>query len=146
MQSLFFKLKFMNHNFNNKIILFDGVCNLCSGTVKFIIKRDKKSIFKFASLQSNFGQNFLIKFNLPVSDFNTFVLIENEKLYIKSKAAFKVIGEFGGFWKILLIFRILPTFISDFFYDIVSKYRYKIFGKKESCMIPDDNILERFIN
>jgi predicted DCC family thiol-disulfide oxidoreductase YuxK len=136
----------MNHNFNNKIILFDGVCNLCSGTVKFIIKRDKKSIFKFASLQSNFGQNFLIKFNLPVSDFNTFVLIENEKLYIKSKAAFKVIGEFGGFWKILLIFRILPTFISDFFYDIVSKYRYKIFGKKESCMIPDDNILERFIN
>jgi predicted DCC family thiol-disulfide oxidoreductase YuxK len=136
----------MNHNFNNKIILFDGVCNLCSGTVKFITKRDKKSIFKFASLQSNFGQNFLIKFNLPVSDFNTFVLIENEKLYIKSKAAFKVIGEFGGFWKILLIFRILPTFISDFFYDIVSKYRYKIFGKKESCMIPDDNILERFIN
>lgn len=130
----------------NKIILFDGVCNLCSGTVQFIIKRDKKSKFKFSSLQSNFGQNILEKFNLPKSDFNTFILLENDKIFIKSKAAFKVIGEFGGFWKILMIFSIIPPFISDFFYDIVSKYRYKIFGKKDSCIVPDQNILDRFID
>jgi len=135
----------MKKQTEHKIILFDGVCNLCSGAVQFIIKRDKKSKFRFASLQSEFGQKMLRKFNLPASNFNTFVLIDYDKCYIKSQAAFKVVREFGAFWKILLLFEIFPTRISNFFYDIVAKYRYKFFGKKDSCLIPDDNILERFI-
>lgn len=136
----------MKKYYNYKIIFFDGVCNLCSGTVKFIIKRDKKVRFKFASLQSEIGQEMSEYFNLPVNDFSSFVYTYQGKCYLKSQAALKVIGEFGGFWKMLLVLKILPKFIFNFFYDIVAKYRYKIFGKKDSCLIPDENIFNRFID
>ncbi len=129
----------------NNIILFDGVCNLCSGVVKFIIQRDKKKIFQFASLQSEIGQHFLKKFNLSTNDFNSFIFIDNEKHYIKSTAALKVCQKLGRFWYILYLFIIVPPFIRHFFYDIIAQNRYRLFGKTDSCLMPSQELKERFL-
>ena len=90
------------------ILLFDGVCNLCNGFVKFIIKHDKNNIFKFAALQSDEAKKLLQKFNLPSKDLSTLVLIKNGEYFIKSNAVFEIIKQLGGLWKLLMIFKIFP--------------------------------------
>jgi predicted DCC family thiol-disulfide oxidoreductase YuxK len=112
--------------------------------VQFIIKHDKSNSLKFASLQSEFGQNLLKQFNLS-TQLDSVIYFENNKSYIKSKAAFKIASNFNGIWKLLLIFKILPTAITDFFYDIIANNRYKWFGKSDSCMLPSKEIRDRFI-
>jgi predicted DCC family thiol-disulfide oxidoreductase YuxK len=129
----------------SRIILFDGVCNLCNNSVQFIIKRDSAGYFKFASLQSETGQTLLKKHHLN-TDLNSFVLIENETAYVKSSAALRVCSKLSGVWRILSIFRILPPFIRDLGYDYVAKNRYKWFGKKESCMLPLPEWKQRFLD
>ncbi|MFP5111902.1 thiol-disulfide oxidoreductase DCC family protein [Bacillaceae bacterium C204] len=129
----------------DRIILFDGVCNLCNSSVQFIIKRDTVGYFKFASLQSESGQTLIKKFGLN-NDLNSFVLIENNKVYLKSSAALRVCSKLGTGWRILSIFRFLPPFFRDFLYDIVAKNRYKWFGKEESCMLPLPEWKERFLD
>lgn len=129
----------------DQIILFDGVCNLCNSSVQFIIKRDTAGYFKFASLQSESGQTLLKKCGLN-NNLNSFVLIENNKVYLKSSAALRVCSKLGTGWRILSIFRFLPPFIRDFLYDIVAKNRYKWFGKEESCMLPLPEWKERFLD
>ncbi|MBK6340286.1 MAG: thiol-disulfide oxidoreductase DCC family protein [Bacteroidetes bacterium] len=136
----------MQDNLNDKIILFDGVCNLCNGVVQFIIKNDDKGIFKFASLQSDFGQQILSKNNLPTSDFNSFVLIENGTFFLKSTAALKVLKNLGGKWTFFYFFIVFPKFIRDFFYDLIAKRRYSIWGKNESCMMPTPELRNRFLD
>lgn len=128
------------------ILLFDGVCNLCNGFVKFIIKRDPKGKFRFASLQSEKGQELLQKFNLPTEDFHSFVFIQGDQYYLRSTAALNVLRVLGGFWKPFYAFIIIPRPIRDFFYRIVAKSRYKLFGKKDSCMIPTPELKERFLD
>ncbi|MEY2193086.1 thiol-disulfide oxidoreductase DCC family protein [Neobacillus sp. BF23-41] len=129
----------------DRIILFDGVCNLCNNSVKFIIKRDTSGYFKFASLQGETGQRLLKKHSLNY-DLNSFVLIEKEKVYIKSSAALRVCSQLGGAWRILSIFRFLPPLFRDFLYDIVAKNRYKWFGKEESCILPLPKWKQRFLD
>ncbi|PGY08211.1 Predicted thiol-disulfide oxidoreductase YuxK, DCC family [Bacillus sp. OV166] len=129
----------------DRIILFDGVCNLCNNSVKFIIKRDTSGYFKFASLQGETGQRLLKKHSLNY-DLNSFVLIEKEKVYIKSSAALRVCSQLGGTWRILSIFRFLPPLFRDFLYDIVAKNRYKWFGKEESCILPLPKWKQRFLD
>ncbi|MBT2725090.1 thiol-disulfide oxidoreductase DCC family protein [Bacillus sp. ISL-46] len=129
----------------DRIILFDGVCNLCNNSVKFIIKRDTSGYFKFASLQGETGQRLLKKHSLNY-DLNSFVLIEMEKVYIKSSAALRVCSKLGGAWRILSIFRFLPPLFRDFLYDIVAKNRYKWFGKRESCILPLPKWKQRFLD
>ncbi|MBV7506582.1 thiol-disulfide oxidoreductase DCC family protein [Bacillus sp. sid0103] len=129
----------------DRIILFDGVCNLCNSSVQFIIKRDSAGYFKFASLQSQTGQTLLKKHGLN-NDLNSFVLIENDKVYLKSSAALRVCSKLGTVWRIFSIFRFLPSFIRDFLYDIVAKNRYKWFGKEESCMLPLPEWKQRFLD
>jgi predicted DCC family thiol-disulfide oxidoreductase YuxK len=136
----------MQNNLNDKIILFDGVCNLCNGVVQFIIKNDDKGKFKFASLQSDFGQQILSKNNLPTSDFNSFVFLENDKIFMKSTAALKVLKGLGGKWKMLYVFIIVPKFIRDIAYDFIAKRRYSIWGKIESCMMPTPELKSRFLD
>lgn len=133
---------------NNKqpILLFDGVCNLCNGFVQFVIKRDAKSKFKFASLQSKTGQQYSKTFNLPTSDFTSFVFVENDKYYLKSSAALKVLSKLNGVWKLSLILFIFPKFLRDFVYDIIAKNRYKWFGKSESCLMPSPELQARFLD
>jgi predicted DCC family thiol-disulfide oxidoreductase YuxK len=127
-----------------KIILFDGVCKLCNGAVQFIIKRDKHAVFKFAALQSRAGQELSSK--LVIDNVDSIIYIDADTVFIKSKAAFEIIKIVGGFWKVLLVFSILPTQLTDFFYDTIAKYRYVIFGKKNSCMLPTKALKSRFLD
>ncbi|MCP9762252.1 thiol-disulfide oxidoreductase DCC family protein [Lacihabitans soyangensis] len=126
------------------IILFDGVCNLCNGAVQFVLRNDTKNIFKFASLQSKFAQDFLKKHQLPTENFGTLILIENEKIFVKSNAVFKI-AKYLTKYAWLSVFSFLPIFVTDFFYDIVSKNRLKWFGKRENCWLPTDELKERFL-
>ena len=133
-------------NSNNAIILFDGVCNLCNSSVQFILKRDKNAYFQFASLQSEFGQTLLAKYNLQVDKFESIVLVENEKAFLYSTAALKIAKKLSGFWPLFYLFIVVPPVIRNFFYRLVAQNRYKIFGKKEECLIPKPEWKERFIN
>jgi len=128
------------------VILFDGVCNLCNNTVQFIIKKDKKDIFRFASLQSAFGNSVLQKFNLPADTFNSFILNQNGKIYTKSTGALLVAKQLPGTWKFLYVFIIIPSFIRNALYSIIANNRYKWFGKKEACWIPSPSLRNKFLD
>ncbi|MCY7361335.1 MAG: DCC1-like thiol-disulfide oxidoreductase family protein [Ignavibacteria bacterium] len=128
-----------------KVILFDGVCNLCNSSVNFIIDHDNNKVFKFAALQSDIGQEMLSKFNLSKDEFDSVILIDNENCYTKSTAALKIAKEFSSYWKLLYVFIIIPAFIRNFFYDLISKNRYKMFGKKDSCRMPTPELKDRFL-
>jgi predicted DCC family thiol-disulfide oxidoreductase YuxK len=131
---------------NQLIILFDGVCNLCSSSVQFVIKHDKKKQFRFASLQSAFGQKTLSENNLSTTDLSSFILLENGKLYTKSTGALRVVKRLGGAWPLLYGFIIVPPFLRNAVYNWVAKNRYKWFGKQESCWLPTPELKARFIN
>ena len=130
---------------NYKIILFDGVCNLCNGAVTFVIKRDKKNMFKFAALQSEAGQHLISKYNIDTSKVDSIILIDREKFYSKSSAALHIAKNLSGAYPLLFGFMIVPKFIRNWIYDYVAKNRYKWFGKKESCMIPTPELKEKFL-
>jgi predicted DCC family thiol-disulfide oxidoreductase YuxK len=127
------------------VILFDGVCNLCSGTVQFILKRDKEKKFLFASLQSGYGQNILNRFALPTNTFNSFILFEHGKIFTRSTAALKMFSQLKG-WKWVKLFWIVPKFIRDAVYNLIAKNRYKWFGKKDECWIPTSELRARFLD
>jgi len=131
---------------NNKpVILFDGVCNLCSSSVQFILKRDKEKKFLFASLQSVYGQKILKDFNLPTDTFNSFILYENGKIFTRSTAALKMFSQLKN-WGWVKIFWIVPKFIRDAVYNLIAKNRYKWFGKKEECWLPTSDLKKRFLD
>jgi predicted DCC family thiol-disulfide oxidoreductase YuxK len=127
------------------ILLFDGVCNLCNRSVQFIIKRDQKKRFLYAPLQGKTGQELLQRFNLPADDFNSFVLVEDEKVFSRSSAALRVLKKLGRGWQLLYVFIIVPPFIRNAVYDLIARNRYKWFGRKDSCMIPTKELRERFL-
>ncbi len=131
---------------NKSIILFDGVCNLCNNSVQFIIKRDKKKRFFYASLQSDAVQSILLQFELKNSDFDSIILIDKGKVYQKSTAILKIIKHLNNAWKLSYIFIIVPKFIRDFIYSIIAKNRYKWFGKRETCMIPTKELKMLFLD
>jgi predicted DCC family thiol-disulfide oxidoreductase YuxK len=119
-----------------KIILFDGVCNFCNWSVQFVMDRDAQKQFYFASLQSDTGQALLERFGLKDADIDSVVFIQGDKAYVKSSAALKIASQLDGWIKVMGIFRIIPTFLSDLVYDIIAANRYRWFGKREHCMIP----------
>lgn len=128
------------------IILFDDICNLCSASVQFIIKRDSHGVFRFASLQSDVGQQLLEKFSLDKKHFHSIVLIKNGKLFQRSDAALEIARSLGAGWPLLYGFKILPLFFRDATYNWISKNRYKFFGKKNECWIPTPELKSRFID
>ena len=130
----------------SSIILFDGVCNLCNSSVQFVIKHDKDKKFMFASLQSTAGQLLLKQFDLPLQDFNSFILIENEKIFLKSTAALMVAKQLKGAVKLLYGFIVVPPFIRNGAYNFIAKNRYIWFGKKDSCILPTPELKARFLN
>jgi predicted DCC family thiol-disulfide oxidoreductase YuxK len=127
------------------VILFDGVCNFCNGSVNFLLKRDKKDAFRFAPLQSASGQKLLAQYNLSREEFASFILIEKGQAYQKSTAALKVMNHLPWYWKEVQLFRIIPVFLRDAIYDFIARNRYKWFGKKEACMIPTPEMRSRFL-
>lgn len=132
-------------NSDKPVILFDGVCNLCNKSVQFVIKRDTEGLFKYASLQSGFGQQLLKEFNLPQDKFNSFILFQDNKIYTRSTGALRMLTQLEG-WKWVRVLNIIPRFIRDGVYNIISKYRYRWFGKKDECMIPTKELKARFID
>jgi predicted DCC family thiol-disulfide oxidoreductase YuxK len=130
---------------NYEIILFDGVCNFCNSSINFVIDHDPKKHFKFAALQSEIGQDILTQFHKNTKDFDSIILLKDNRLYQKSEAALEITRHLSGFWKHLSVFSILPTFFLNFFYDIIARNRYKIFGKADSCRMPTTELRERFL-
>jgi predicted DCC family thiol-disulfide oxidoreductase YuxK len=126
------------------IILFDGICNFCNSSVQFIINRDPKGSFQFASLQSEIGQELLKKHNIPQTT-DSFVLIDNHKAYVESTAALKVCSHLTWPWKLFGVCMIFPKPLRDRVYRWIAGNRYKWFGKQESCMLPSQNMRDRFI-
>jgi len=126
------------------VILFDGECNFCDHSVQFIIKRDKKGLYNFASIQSDTGEEILRKYRVP-DDIDSFILVDGHKCFYKSSAALRVCKNLKGAWKLLYCLLIVPKPLRDYFYCIVAKNRYKWFGKKDSCMLPSTDIRKRFL-
>ncbi len=127
-------------------VYFDGICNLCNGTVLFIIKHDKQKRFRFASLQGMAGQAFLKKQDLPADTFNSFILAKGDNIYTRSTAALRVCKYLGSGWPLLYGFIILPRFVRDAVYNLIARNRYKWFGKKEACWIPTPALKEKFLD
>ena len=130
---------------DKKIILFDGVCNYCNDKVNFIIKNDKKDVFRFVALQSETGQKIITYLGID-SALDSIILYEPGYAYfIKSEAVFRIIKHLSSSVKLLLLFNFVPTSIKNIFYDIIAKNRYNWFGKKEICMIPTQEVVNKFI-
>nr|WP_315253795.1 thiol-disulfide oxidoreductase DCC family protein [uncultured Flavobacterium sp.] len=131
---------------NKKIILFDGVCNLCNSAVQFMIKHDKKDVFRFVALQSELGQQILKHIGVNPVNIDSIVLYEpGVAYYYKSSAAIEIARNLGGFWHFGTVFRIIPTGIRNLLYDYIAKKRYKWYGQKESCMIPTPELKIKFL-
>ncbi len=131
---------------NDHIILFDGVCNLCSGFLQFIYKRDKSGVFNYTWIQDKRGIEILDWLNLPANQSDTIVLIEHGQSSTKSTAFLKIVRHLKFPWPLLRIGYLIPVFIRDAIYDWVAKNRYQWFGKKGACMIPTGDLLERFLS
>ncbi len=129
----------------SKIILFDGVCNLCNSSVQKVIKNDSKNVFKFASLQSGFGQRFLNENQLNSEEFDSIILIDGNQFYTSSDAALRIGKELKGIYKISSFLLWIPKFIRDGVYRIISKNRYRWFGKQNTCWIPTKELQDKFI-
>ncbi|WP_144522322.1 thiol-disulfide oxidoreductase DCC family protein [Bacillus pumilus] len=128
------------------LILFDGICNVCSGAVQFVIKRDPNERMMFASLQSETGQRILKENGLPLDEFNSFIYIEKGTLYTKSTGILKAMRQLKGIYRWSYLFLGIPRPIRDWFYERIAKNRYKWFGQKTSCMMPTPDIQKRFLS
>ena len=128
-----------------RIILFDGICNLCNGSVIFILKREQNPIFKFASIQSEVGAELLNWCGLPSDYSQAVILIDHGKIYLGSTAALKI-GQMLKFpWSFLAYGGfIIPKFIRDWVYNQIAIHRYQWFGKRDMCIIPTENLKSRF--
>tara|TARA_R110001583_G_scaffold135293_1_gene287056 strand:- start:195 stop:596 length:402 start_codon:yes stop_codon:yes gene_type:complete len=132
---------------NKKIILFDGVCNLCNRSVQFVIKHDKKDEFRFATLQGEIGKQLVRERHIDTDTVDSIILIEpGIAYYTKSTAALKIGASFGGAWKLLNVLNLIPSSLSDIVYDFVARNRYKWYGKKDACMIPTPELKAKFLD
>ena len=131
---------------SKKIIFFDGYCNLCNSQVNNILSIDKKNIFHYSALSSKFAINSLKGKIDKKSIGKSIVFLNNGIVYTKSEAVLMILSEIGGFYNLFSFFKIFPSFILDFFYNIIAKNRYTWFGKSENCFIPSKEISSRFIN
>ena len=136
----------MNEPGKHPVILFDGVCNLCSASVQYIIKHDPQRIFRFASLQSPLAQKILSGHNHSLNDYSSFVLFAGNKIYTRSTAALMVAKRLNSIAKLLYPLIILPKFIRDTVYNIIAKNRYKWFGKKQACWLPIPELKNLFLD
>ena len=131
---------------NKKVILFDGVCNLCNQSVLKIIKYDKRNTFLFTALQSEKGKEILKLLRINSSKVDSIVLYDPGVSYdIKSTAALKIMQDFKGLWRISFLFLFIPEYIRNYLYDVIAKNRYQWFGKKEVCMIPTPESKAKFL-
>jgi len=127
------------------IILFDGICNLCNGAVQFLLKRDKKKQFMFASLQSDAAKYILLQYNVKKFGMDSIVFIEDGEIYQKSTAVLKIIKYLNWPWTMISVTSFLPLGFRDRMYDFIAQNRYRWFGKKDSCIMMLPEYKNRFI-
>jgi len=130
---------------NQDVLLFDGVCNLCNSSINLIIDHDPKGHFKFAALQSEFGQQKLKELGYDQESFDSLVLLSEGEVYKKSSAALRIARKLTGLYPLLYIFIIVPPFIRHGVYNIIAKNRYKWWGKRDSCRMPTPELRARFV-
>ena len=129
------------------VVLFDGVCNLCESTVRFIIQRDSKAHFRFAALQSEIAKKMMSSFAYSDDELSSILLITNGQLFHKSRAALQIARRLNGGWPLCYyLFFWVPGFIANPVYDFVGNRRYKWFGRKEECWIPTEDLQKRFLD
>jgi len=128
------------------IILFDGVCNLCSRAVRFVLKRDCPKAFRFAAMQSEAGRKFLGQFGLPEGGVDYLVLVERGRCYMKSDAVIRIAARLTPLWRCwALVARLVPRFLRDLKYDLIARWRYRIFGRRSTCLLPPPDAADRFL-
>lgn len=129
----------------DRVVLFDGVCRLCSAWVRFLIRFDRKHQFKLATVQSPEGKAILEWYGFPTDDYETMILVEGTHLYTRSSAVIRVIRRLPWPWPFLCVGWVIPSFIRDWLYDRVARNRYRLFGRYESCVIPNKDHDSRFL-
>ncbi|GGG41164.1 thiol-disulfide oxidoreductase [Dokdonia pacifica] len=129
-----------------KIILFDGVCNLCNSSITFVIKHDPKDLFRYAPLQSDLGKSLMSKHQIDAEKVDSIILVDQGKAYTKSSAALRIARSLSGGYPLLAAFLIIPPFLRNLVYDYIARNRYKWYGKKESCMIPTPELKAKFLD
>ena len=127
---------------DHPVILFDGVCNLCTGSVQFVIERDSRKRFRFASLQSPVAERLLGR----REDLESIILLQDGKTYRKSGAALRIARRLDGLWPLLAVLLIIPGFLRDAVYDWIGRRRYRMFGRREACWLPSVDLADRFLN
>lgn len=130
---------------NSYLIIFDGVCVFCNGVVNFIIKRDSVGVFKFSPMQSDVAKSYIKQHNASKEILNTLMLIKNGTCYLRTDAILEIAKDLSGMWYLFNVFKIIPRPVRDFLYTLFAKNRYKLFGKRNSCMVPTENVKNRFI-
>ena len=126
------------------IVLFDGVCHLCDGAVRFVLKRERAAELKFTPLQSDSGKSLLEKYGYPAAYLDGLILIENNRAHDRSSACLRIAGKLNFPWRLLFPLLIIPKSLRDFIYGIIAAVRYRCFGKKESCSLPTGEDQTRF--
>ncbi len=133
-----------NADSQHPTLLFDGVCNLCNASVQWVLLHDAKGIFHFAALQSEAGQNLLRQHGLNGQNFDTVVLVDAGKLFLRSDVPLEIFRRLGGFWQLLYLFKIVPKALRDIVYNWIAKNRYRWWGRREECMLPRPEWKGRF--
>lgn len=128
-----------------RIILFDGVCNFCSRTVHTILKHDKAGIYQFAPIQSVAAAELIQDFGLSQKGLSTVLLVDGDRVFIKTAAISKIASNLSGWPYLFTMLKYIPMPVADFFYDVVAKYRYTLFGKQTNCMVPEKKYRDRFL-
>lgn len=130
---------------SRNIVIFDGVCNFCNGSVNFIIKRDPEGVFAFTPMQSDLAKELMEKHQIFNVGIDTFLLIKDGQCFIFSSAALEIAKDLTGFWYLFNILKLIPAPVRDFFYKLFARNRYNLFGRKEHCMVPTTAIRSRFV-
>ena len=130
---------------NRHIVIFDGVCNFCNGAVNFIIKRDPTGRFVFTPMQSPVGQELIEQFGAEMGGVDTFLLVKDGQCFERTDAALEITKDLSGLWHWLRVFKVLPRPLRDFFYRLFARNRYRLFGRRETCMVPTASVRERFL-
>lgn len=131
---------------DERVVLFDGVCRLCNGWAKFLIRHDPQRRFRLCSVQSAEGQAILAWFGLPTDSFATMAYVEGSRLFVRSDAVLRVVGQLPGGWRLLSGLNVLPRSLRDWCYDRIALNRYRLFGRYDSCLLPAADHLQRFID
>jgi predicted DCC family thiol-disulfide oxidoreductase YuxK len=127
------------------VVLFDGVCHLCSGWVRFAIARDPQARLRFAAVQSQLGQGFLARHELPLDQFESFYIIEDGRVFEKSTGFLRMVRHLRRPWPMLAAGRVIPRPVRDWLYDRIARNRYRLFGQRDSCLVPSADIADRFL-